>query len=490
MEQGAEIERARAHLEGENLARAQRICKRVLDSSPDNPEALEILANIDMKRLRFSDAAEHFSSVLEAKPDHALGWALLGFCLQTMRQIDKALNAYETALQKDPDQYQALVGSGFLLTAAGKMEKARSRLKKAIKLQPHKLEPYRLLAAITKFRKGDPLLKQMERAASRAKQATLDEQAQILFALAGAYRQLGERKKFLDSVEQANALQRKMTKPWQQATRMMQDFSKQVFTPELFKRRRSDNSRGVTPVFIVGLPRSGSTLIEQILASHSKIFGADELPLVKDLFIDTMPGLTGSPYPLKIVSLSDEILDSLADKYQKRIARIAPGHAFVCDKQPGNALYVGMIRLVMPWAKVIYVRRHPYDTALSIYQNYFHHTASYACDLEELAEYFRITHDLMEHWRQVTPGFVLDVRYEDVVRNLERETRNILKFIGVPFEKQCLEFHKTSRPVFTHSTLRVRQKLDSSAVGRWKSYKDVLSPFIGEAGSLLEDCGY
>lgn len=490
MQWAGEIKRAKTELEGKNLARARRICERVLVNEPGQPDALEILATAEMRRLRFSEAAQQFRKLLNDDPERCEAWAKMGFCLQNLRQPEEALKAYDKALKKLPDHYETLFASAFLLIALGKTGEAKKRLEKAVAVVPQQFAAYRLLSSLRHFKKRDPFLKKMEAMVGEAENAPPDERAQLFYALAAAYGQLGDNQKFMDAVETANRLQRKIAPKWEQATRLMAEMSKQVFTPELFERRKGDAAKTLTPVFIVGLPRSGSTLAEQIIASHSQAFGADELTLVRDLFVDSHPTLTGAPYPRKVASLSNEVLDELAEKYQARVKAIAPGYDYVCDKQVGNALYVGMIRYVMPWAKVIHVRRHPYDTALSVYRNYFHPSIAYAADLRGLASYFRITHELIEHWRQVAPGFVLDVRYEDLVKNLEKETRKILKFVGLPFEEACLEFHKTKRAVFTHSALQVRTKLDSSGIGRWKEHTDMLSPFINEAKDLLKSYGY
>ena len=195
-------------------------------------------------------------------------------------------------------------------------------------------------------------------------------------------------------------------------------------------------------------------------------------------------------YPSFVPALSEEELLNLADQYQTRLKALAPDYEYITDKMVGNSLYAGMIKKVMPWAKVIHIHRHPCDIAFSMYSRWFDSTTPFANDLEEMAKYFRLTFEIMEYWHKVLPGFVLEVKYEDLVQDLEGTAKKIFKFCGLKWEKQCLDFHQTERAVNTLSSTQVREKIYTSSIGRWRDYEGDLQPFISGIEDLIEPYGY
>jgi len=230
------------------------------------------------------------------------------------------------------------------------------------------------------------------------------------------------------------------------------------------------------PIFIVGMPRSGTSLAEQILASHPQVFGAGELPYWKtaSLRVGTAALQNGS---------CEAVLRQLADEYLRLLTDLSPDAARVVDKMPGNFAHLGMIHAALPSARIIHMRRNPIDTCLSIYFQNFHIAHSYANDLADLAHYYHQYLRLMEHWRSVLPQeVILEVPYEALVDDQETWSRNMVDFVGLPWDAACVDFHQTNRNVSTFSKWQVRQKISRASVERWRNYE----PFVGPLVQLSE----
>lgn len=236
------------------------------------------------------------------------------------------------------------------------------------------------------------------------------------------------------------------------------------------------------------MPRSGTTLVEHILASHSRVYGGGELSDLRRL----AGGLnklspTGHDFPDGVADLGPKDLHRLGRTYWEAVRRRAPDAPHVTDKAPGNFRYLGLIHLMLPRARIIHCVRNPVDTCLSCYKLLFVSGQNFSYDLVELGRYHRLYTRLMDHWRAVMPGRILDVRYEDLVAAQERETRRLLEFCGLPWEDACLSFHTTRRLVKTASATQVRQPIYKSAVGSWKRYARHLGPLLESLGPLAGD---
>lgn len=489
-EENPYLVRARKHFENDKLGRAKRIAERVLKGNPGMPKALELLAAIDMQRGYFSTAIPLLEQASGGQEKNPETMARLGFCYRITRDNEKALGAFKSALKVAPEQFESLFGVAGVYIGKGKIEKAQTYLEKAIDAPSKNLESYRLLATLTPLVKDKKFLKRMLGLVPMVEDFTPTEQAHLEFAIAAAYQNQGDKKKFIEHVHAANAHLRKEPGPWRQANQVALELSKEVFTKEIIKAKNPVQARKFTPIFIVGLPRSGSTLLEQILASHSKVFGADEMPFIRRLFVEDMTRHFGKIYPKFVPEMNAEEKLGLAEGYQNRVQALAPKSPFIIDKMVGNSFFIGMIKIILPWAKVIHIKRHPADTALSMYSNFFAPAISYANNLEELPKYFRMHVDYMNLWDKICPGFVHHVRYEDLVNNLEQESKKIIDFCGLEWEPACLDFHKNARTVMTLSAGQVRSKVYTSSIGRWKDYKEALKPFTDGVKDLIKGYGY
>jgi len=253
---------------------------------------------------------------------------------------------------------------------------------------------------------------------------------------------------------------------------------KNVFDDKLFSKHVDTGYGENTPIFIVGMPRSGSSLLEQILASHSLVYGAGELKYLSQIVIHSSAKIAGIKFPYCAAKLSPDNFEILGAEYSKRLRQYSGAVKYITDKELHNFLYIGMIRLTLPNAKIIHCKRNPVDTCLSIFKTYFAGVHKYAYDLSELGEYYKLYQDLMEHWYKILPGYIFDIQYEDLVGDQEGETRKLLDYCELPWDEACLSFHRTIRPVRTASAEQVRRPIYNSSVGLWRRYEKHLSPLL------------
>jgi hypothetical protein len=232
------------------------------------------------------------------------------------------------------------------------------------------------------------------------------------------------------------------------------------------------------------MPRSGTTLLEQILASHPKVHGAGELKTLNDVIL-TVRGADGNiiPYPEFTTAIDSAALKQIGARYVNLIREMTPHGDRVTDKMPSNYYFAGLIHLALPNAKIIHTVRDPIDTCISCFSKLFSAEQNHTYDLGELGRYYKRYQHLMQHWHRVLPhGRILDVRYEDVVADLEGQARRIIEYCGLPWDDRCLSFHETDRPVRTASATQVRQPIYKNAVGRWRVYEEFLGPLLAELG--------
>jgi hypothetical protein len=259
------------------------------------------------------------------------------------------------------------------------------------------------------------------------------------------------------------------------------------FDSEFFRSRARAGHPDPAPIFIVGLPRSGSTLIEQILASHSQVEGTMELHNILAMVreFDHLDS-NRDGYPEAVLALSADELTGLGRRYLAETSAVRCGKPRFIDKMPNNFSHVGLIHAILPQAKIIDVRRHPMDACFSNYKQYFAHGQSFSYDLEDLGLYYRCYLELMDHWDQVLPGRVMHLQYEQLIRDPPDTVRRLLEYCDLPFEAATLNFHENRRPVRTASAEQVRQPLYASGVGYWKRFAKELEPLRASLGDCLE----
>jgi tetratricopeptide (TPR) repeat protein len=455
-------------------------CAKALALAPANAEAHMNLANSLGAVERPQEALAHYQKAAAIDPANAEAYARTAFMLFHLGRIGEAIAHCEQALAIDPDHGDALRNLGVALRALGRVDEAIGRFENAIAAAPGDAAGlYYVLATSKRMSAGDSHFSAMQHLAGRMKSLNAEDQIGLHFALGKACADIGDHQQSFQHLLQGNALKRHEFVEHDEA-RLLARFARieAVFSAELFNDKRTAGNPSSVPVFIIGMPRSGTSLVEQILASHPGVFGAGERYELGDL-AQAIAGAEGAEFPEAVAAMPGEALDALGTSYLDAIGPLAPAATRITDKMPGNFFHAGLIHLALPNARIIHTCRDPRDTAMSCFSTLFAMGHPHTYDLAELGRYIRAYENLMAHWRRVLPeGAMLEVQYETLVGDLETEAKRIVAYCGLEWDDACLSFHKTKRPVRTASVIQVRQPIYNSSVGRWQPYEKELQPFL------------
>jgi tetratricopeptide (TPR) repeat protein len=360
----------------------------------------------------------------------------------------------------------------------GRFEEALAHYDRAIAIQPGYAVAHYARAQIRVFHRGDGELAALEGLA-RDGNLLADDAVYVHFALAKALEDGGEYTPAFAHLQHANRLKRQQIHYDEGAEMGLFERIRRAFHQDLFQRFRGTGDPSPVPVFVLGMPRSGSTLIEQILASHPQIQAAGELGHLERLAEAWRAGDPPVAYPECLLAVDADELRELGRAYLGRLPDHDTHQVLIVDKSPANFLHIGLIRLILPNARIIHSVRNSIDTCVSCYSKLFTAGFSFAYDLAELGRYYQAYGDLMAHWRIVLPpGGMLDVIYEDVIGDFENQARRLIGYCGLPWDDRCIEFHKTERPVKTASSVQVRRPLFRSSLDRWRKYESGLTPLL------------
>jgi len=430
---------------------------------------------------KIDEAVAHFKRALVLKPDYADAHNNLGNALAEHGNPDDAALHYGRALAINPDHAEAHNNLGNVCKEQGEFENALAHYGRAIAIRPDYAEAHYNRAELKTFHRGDADLAALE-ALVRRDDLPANKVPHIHFALAKALEDSGDYVRAFEHLRQGNALKRRQIDYDEKSAVELFQRVRNVFDSSLFDRFQGEGDPSSTPIFVLGMPRSGSTLIEQILASHAQIHGAGELNDL-DAAVNSVLG-QGAPYPECIPSLDGAALRKIGQAYLCRLPSSAGGKVRIVDKLPGNLLKIGLIRMILPNARIIHTMRDPIDTCVSCYSKLFTSGQHFSYDLAELGRYYRGYKELMTHWRTVLPpDAMLDVSYEDVVDDLEGQARRMIDYCGLPWDDRCLSFDKTSRRVQTASAAQVRNPLFRGSLQRWRRYEGGIAPLLQELGN-------
>jgi tetratricopeptide (TPR) repeat protein len=420
------------------------------------------------------EAATRYRHAILLKPDYAEAHNNLGNLLAAQNNSADAGFHFAQALAIDPRHFEARNNLGNALRDQGKFDDALIHYRRAIVIRPSSAEAHYNRAMLKTFHRGDAELRAMERLAARDDFEAASAPF-IHYALAKALEESGDYGRAFEHLRKGNDLKRARIHYDEAAALGFFKLISAVFYGGLFDRFRGAGDPSPVPVFVLGMPRSGSTLVEQILASHPQIHGAGELQHPSSML-----------FPESVLSLDHEALAQMGQAYIAKLPPLADGQLMTVNKLPNNFLYIGLIRLMLPNARIIHTVRDPLDTCLSCYSTLFTSGQHFSYDLRELGRYYRGYSELMAHWRSVlAPGAMLDVVYEDVVDDLEGQARRLIDYCGVPWDDRCLSFHKTRRAVHTASAVQVRQPVFRTSVERWRRFEAGLAPLFEELGHLV-----
>ena len=507
-----EIQDAMMLVQKGQLGEAEKIYRKLLAEDPDNVDALRLLAllasrsgaldqGIAMLRkcteiapdyalawenlaklYRQKDDPESikmasycFKKATELRPDWAEGWAGLGTMQTRSSQHDEGISSYKKSIELKINQPRVHLSLGHIHKTTGEPEKSITSYKDAIKYDPGFGEAYWSLANLKTYKFTELEIQEMQKQID-SKDLNERERVHFLFALGKALEDAKDFKQSFKYYHDGNELNRGRSTYDPKAIEALTQRLITFFDASLFSSKEGSGYEAKDPIFIVGLPRSGSTLIEQILSSHSSVEGTMELPNM----MNTARKMGNSTkdqtaYPEVISEMPKNDLSFLGKSYIEDTRFLRSGLPFFIDKMPNNFSHVGLIKLILPNAKIIDARRNPLDTCFSCYKQLFARGQVFTYDLPELARYYINYIKLMDHWDETLPGFVYRVNYEQMISDQEEETRKVLNFCDLDFEDQTLEFYNTKRAVKTASSEQVRQPIYKKGLDHWKNFEDDLS---------------
>ena len=504
------------------LFQAETLCRQFLRAHPHHIEAMRLLARLGMKLLIYDDAEFLLESCVEFAPDYWLARSDYVEVLhrrQKFRQalaqakvlrdrfpgnpafelsyanecvavgeFGEALDVYERLIAERAERDQAHLARGHVLKTVGRVDEAIESYRNAYRARPDFGDAYWSLANLKTYRFTDEEVASMQRLVE-SQEASSSDQFHLLFALGKAFEDRQDPARAFGYYAEGNRLRKQDLRYDPDRAEAAMRAQAQVCTSELFERRAGSGASDPDPIFIVGLPRSGSTLLEQILASHPEVDGTMELPNI----IALAHRLNGrqmlseeARYPKILAELSGDELKAAGTAYIEDTRFHRAGAPRFIDKMPNNFMHVGLIHLILPNAKIIDARRHPMACCFSNFKQLFADGQEFTYDLDDMARYYRAYTTLMKHWDRVLPGSVLRIHYEHVVEDLEGQLRRLLDFLELPFEPRCLDFHRTERSVRTPSSEQVRQPIFRRGVEQWRNFESYLVNLRERLGDLLD----
>ncbi|MEM1111393.1 MAG: sulfotransferase [Pseudomonadota bacterium] len=500
-----------------NLSEAERRYRDIIRQQPDSVDAIRLLGVLLVRRERFDDAAACFRRAVELAPDFWKAWMNLGGALseqqkfseaeaaylsaakldrgavQTLErlganalkagELDKCIDYLERSLELDSEYFPSLLSMGHALKTIGRQDEAIESYYGSIRSRPDFGEAYWSLANLKTFRFKDEDLEQMHEQLARVADST-DEEAQdaeiaFHFSLGKASEDRKDYALAFDHYFSGNSKKRFKVDYDPIAYQDNNDRIIDVFNKAFFEERQGWGYDDDSPILILGLPRSGSTLLEQILASHSGVEGTAELHYLIRAATETgLNRADGIRYPQVMHELKSHHVRGIGEEYIENTLKHRTGSPYFTDKMPNNFVAIGFLHTILPNAKVIDARRHPLDSCLGTFKQLFANGQLFSYDLYDLAHYYTQYIRMIDHWNDVLPGKVLTVNYEDVVGDLETQARRIAEHCKLDWEPNMLEFHANERAVKTASSEQVRQPIYSSSVALWRRYEDQLGELI------------
>ncbi len=458
---------------------AETLLERAIALAPDFHSAIIDLGRVYKDQERFAEALERFDRAIALDPGSPQAHYLRAATLARASFTYDAIDAYRQCLVLRPSHSGALVGLGHVLKAIGDYEGAVESYHACINNAPDSGETHWSLANLKTYRFDDATVAEMERRAASASGGPQSE-VNFLFALGKAYEDRGDFERAWHFYRSGNQKQRALVTYDPVQTEVVNDRIVDVYTAEFLAERNGAGHPDPAPIFILGLPRSGSTLLEQILASHSQVEGTSELPYIGRIANSLNRNQErGINYPEAMRELTPENLHTHGEEYLAwaKMHRRSGAARFI-DKMPNNFPNVGFISLILPNARIIDARRHPLDACLSCYRQLFAKGQAFTYDLTEIGEYYLQYQRMMDHWAAVLPGRVLTVQYEEVVSDFETQVRRLVEFCGLTWEDACLKFYESERPIRTPSAEQVRQPIYDRSVGHWLNYEHHLGELV------------
>jgi tetratricopeptide (TPR) repeat protein len=451
---------------------AEQAFRGAVEIKPKHAAALFNLGTLLRDRGQFARSETTLQQAVKQDPKNAAALVSLGTTLGMRDRLGEAKKCMDKALRLKPRDAAALCGLGWIAGIEGRFQEAEKLYRDALEANPRHPGAWALLASVRRMTAADKdWLAAVE--STLADGVGPAEEAKLRFAMGKYFDDLGNFPKAFDQYQRANALQKLLAEPYDRAarTKLIDDLIG-GYTRQYFAQPVEGASQSERPVIVTGMMRSGTSLVEQIIASHPQAVGAGELDFWNTTALRQQESVQQGPR-------DGALTRKLAHSYLKILERYSADAARVVDKSTFNILHLGLIHSVFPRARLIYMRRDPVDTCLSCYFQDFANAASFTMDLSDLAHYYSGHHRVVTHWQSVLPaGALLEVPYAELVADPETWARKIIEFVGLEWDPRCLEFYKTQRRVLTASNWQVRQRVYSSSVGRWRNYQKFIGPLL------------
>jgi tetratricopeptide (TPR) repeat protein len=464
------------------MAEAVASFQRVVTLVPNEAEGFANLGNALRETGLHAEAYSAYQQAITLNQQFARAHFDLAGLHYLQDRFAEAEQAYRRALKLKPDYVEACNNLGRSIRRQGRLEEAQEYFEKAMSLDPDSVEAYFNMASLRKFTAESPEPARLEKLASKAPYLPENSRIRYWYAMGKMREDLGRYDDAFTAYAEGNRLKRVQISPNEASKIALVDNVRAVFDERFFASRPVAPSSGNAPIFIVGMPRSGTSLIEQILSSHPDVYGAGELPdLENQLFaLAKDAGQPGENYPAFAARLPADEMLRLGQAYMDRVSKLAPQAKRITDKMMSNFAHVGMIRMMFPQAKIIHAMRDPMDSCFSCYATLFaKNNLDFSYDLGTVGRYYVRYIELMRHWQNVLPdGSILDLRYEDMVADTEGQARRLLDYLGLPWDERCLNFHENKRIVRTASAAQVRRPVYKSSVARWRHFERHLQPLL------------
>ena len=501
-----------------NLVKANNITKKLIKSNPNQPFLYNLMGLILTSQKKINEAVEFYKKGLKIDPKYAMIYNNLGliyFNLKSTNDIQKAENFYKKAIELNKEIPEPHTNLGNLYNFTGKSNEAIECHKKAIKINPKHPYPYlnlanvyvavgdfndakknlleaikinpnffyahRLLSRIIKYKDESGHLKDLKELYKNININDAENKMHISFALGKAFEDIKKFSESFNFYNEANAIfRKKIVFSSYNENQKFQEI-KNTYNEDLFSKFKNSGCQNSSPIFILGMPRSGTTLIEQILSNHSDVFGADEIGFIPDIISKNF-----KHHSLRLIFNDDNIFNinqfkEIGEEYINSINRISNNSKKVTDKLPINFLFIGFIKLILPNAKIIHCYRNPKDNILSIFKNHFPGgQINFAYNLAEITEYYNLYKDLMKHWNKLLPNFIFDIQYENLIFDTKNQIIRLLNFCKLDWQKSCLEFYNNKRTIKTASDTQARSKIYNTSIDSWKNYDKFLNKYFSK----------
>lgn len=429
---------------------------------------------------QYTKAIFHYRKAIKLNPRHGLSWNNLGSALEQRGDKSGALKAYEKAVELNPQNAEAQNNQGAIYSEEGKLDDARISFSAAIAARPDFVEAHYNLSSLKTYTVEDPHLIMLEGVYAKRDQLNYHARIRYDFALGKALDDIGQYDRAFAAYEEGNRLHHAILLMDEVRADSLVKSIIELFTPEYLAKKLEFQpiaNSPTTPIFIVGMPRSGTTLLEQILSTHPSVYGAGELTVLNEVVMKMTKASEDKLFTHALPKLSKANLQKLAKDYLHKVSKLSPESTYITDKMPSNFFYIGLIYLAFPNAKIIHAMRDPMDSCFSCYSRLFNDTMEFAYDQGTLGRYYQRYMRLMAHWKKVLPpGIILDLPYESLVENTEKEARRVLEYVGLPWDEKCLQFYKNDRIVKTASIAQVRRPIYKTSIARWKPFAKHLLP--------------